>query len=80
MADTAQQGFDLARPEIGVGEGQGALVAQPGQPAPATETPVYERWWFWTAIGVVVAGGVVAALLLSGGGTTKPPCTATVCL
>ncbi|HEY5091029.1 MAG TPA: hypothetical protein VIK30_13710 [Polyangia bacterium] len=51
----------------------GSLVAQPGQPPPATESPVYERWWFWTAIGVVVVGGVVAAVLLSGG-TTKPSC------
>jgi hypothetical protein len=58
---------------------QGSLVAQPGQPPSTESSPVYERWWFWTAIGVVVAGGVVAALLLSGGGTTKPPCTATVC-
>jgi len=56
---------------------QGALVAQPGQPVPAESTPVYERWWFWTAIGVVVAGGVVAALLIPGG-TTKPPCPASV--
>jgi hypothetical protein len=49
-----------------------ALVSQPGQ-APPAATPVYERWWFWTAIGVVVVGGVVAAVLLSGG-TTKPSC------
>jgi hypothetical protein len=55
------------------GQPAGSLVAQPGQPPPTTESPVYERWWFWTAIGVVVVGGVVAAVLLSGG-TTKPSC------
>jgi hypothetical protein len=55
----------------------GALVAQPGQPPPPTGTPVYEKWWFWTAIGVVVVGGVVAALLIPGG-TTKPTCPAGV--
>jgi hypothetical protein len=55
----------------------GALVAEPGQPPPPTGTPVYEKWWFWTAIGVVVAGGVVAALLIPGG-TTKPACPAGV--
>jgi len=45
--------------------------------APAAEEshPLYTRWWFWTAIGVVVAGGVVAAVALSGG-TSKPSCTA----
>jgi hypothetical protein len=51
----------------------GSLVAEAGQPLPAQSSPIYERWWFWTAIGVVVAGGVVAALLIPGG-TTKPPC------
>lgn len=25
---------------------------------------VYERWWFWTAIGVVAVGGATAAILL----------------
>jgi hypothetical protein len=45
-------------------------------PQPAEEShPIYTRWWFWTAIGVVVAGGVVAAVALSGG-TSKPNCTA----
>ena len=45
-------------------------------PQPAEEShPIYTRWWFWTAVGVVVVGGVVAAVALSGG-TSKPNCTA----
>jgi hypothetical protein len=50
------------------------LVAHP-EPPPSGEAshPVYKRWWFWTAIGVVVAGGVAAALLIPGP-TTKPTC------
>lgn len=28
-------------------------------------TPVWKRWWFWTAIGVAVAGGVTGAVLLT---------------
>jgi tetratricopeptide (TPR) repeat protein len=28
-------------------------------------TPIYKKWWLWTAIGVVVAGGVVLAVVLS---------------
>jgi tetratricopeptide (TPR) repeat protein len=45
----------------------GLLVAQPG---PA---PVYRKWWFWTALGVVAAGAV-AALLLAPGGVNRPDC------
>jgi hypothetical protein len=30
-------------------------------PAPAEETPVYERWWFWTLVGGAVAIGLGAA-------------------
>lgn len=40
------------------------IIIEPGEP------PVYERWWFWTTIGVVVAGGVAggvaAAYLIEG--------------
>ncbi|HEX4405661.1 MAG TPA: hypothetical protein VH560_12575 [Polyangia bacterium] len=28
-------------------------------PPASADTPVYEKWWFWTAIGVVVVGAVV---------------------
>ncbi len=34
------------------------------------ETPVYGKWWFWTAIGAVVAGGVVTVVALR---TEKDP-------
>jgi hypothetical protein len=36
----------------------------------------YERWWVWTAAGVVVAGSITAAVLLSGSSdniTRVPP-------
>ena len=50
------------------------LVARPDTTGSAGEShPLYKRWWFWTAIGVVVAGGVAAALLIPGP-TTRPPC------
>lgn len=33
---------------------------------PKVETPaVYERWWFWGAIGVVVVGGVAAGVAVA---------------
>lgn len=50
------------------------LVARPDTAGATDEShPVYKRWWFWTAIGVVVAGGVAAALLIPGP-TTRPSC------
>jgi tetratricopeptide (TPR) repeat protein len=32
-----------------------------GAPSPADAHPIYTRWWFWTAVGVVVLGGIVVA-------------------
>lgn len=59
-----------------------ALVPVAPEPAPrlqlsAAEQPVespriYERWWFWTAIGVAVAGGVVATLVLTSDPGERP--------
>jgi len=34
----------------------------------ADNTPVTEKWWFWTAVGAVVVGGTVTALVLALGG------------
>ena len=31
-------------------------------PASEAKTPIYKRWWLWTAVGVVVVGGTAAAL------------------
>ena len=30
--------------------------------SPSESHPIYSRWWFWTAIGVVAAGGIIIAL------------------
>jgi hypothetical protein len=39
---------------------------RPERPAEApASTPLYGRWWFWTAIGVVVVGGVVTYVALT---------------
>jgi tetratricopeptide (TPR) repeat protein len=32
---------------------------------------VFERWWFWTAVGVVVAGGVATTVALTSTGPAK---------
>ena len=33
-----------------------------GAPTAPTKTPIYRRWWLWTAVGVVLLGGTAAAL------------------
>jgi hypothetical protein len=32
-------------------------------PAAAERTPIYKKWWLWTAVGVVVAGAVVGGVV-----------------
>jgi hypothetical protein len=51
------------------------LVSQ-APPPQAEPAPIYKKWWFWTAVGVVAAG-TVAAILLIPGGTSRPDCPAT---
>ena len=47
-----------------------APAAVISSPPPSTEDhPIYTRWWFWTAAGVVVVGAVVAGIALSSGGS-----------
>jgi len=36
---------------------------------------VWQRWWFWTAVGAVVLGGVGAAVLSSGSNGSSIPAT-----
>jgi hypothetical protein len=61
-----------ATPPPGESRPVNALATTPdGAPADAA-SPIYTRWWFWTAIGAVVVGGVVAAVVLSG--SNRPEC------
>ena len=52
------------------------LLSQLGDDAPlpvvVQQKPLYKRWWFWTAIGVVVAGG--ASALAVGLTLRQPSC------
>ena len=41
-------------------------------PVVVQQKPLYKRWWFWTAIGVVVAGG--ASALAVGLTLRQPSC------
>ncbi|MBP7125638.1 PEGA domain-containing protein [Myxococcota bacterium] len=53
---------DLAR--FQVSEGPGAV--------PRRKPGIVNRWWFWTAIGVVAAGAVTAGVLLGRPGSSHP--------
>jgi hypothetical protein len=57
------------------------LTAHPAAPSggEAGSTPVYERWWFWTAVGVVAVGAGAGAYLLSRPAPSLPPCTPPSC-
>jgi tetratricopeptide (TPR) repeat protein len=41
-------------------------------------SPIYARWWFWTALGAVAVGGVVTALALSSGRAAAPDAMTTL--
>ena len=36
-------------------------------------TPIYKRWWFWTAVGVVLAGTTAAVVATQTGGDDRLP-------
>jgi tetratricopeptide (TPR) repeat protein len=48
------------------GSAPGATLTQTAPAPTSDDTPIYKKWWLWTAVGVA-AGGVVAVVLLSGG-------------
>ena len=49
------------------------LVAAAGPGAGAKQpTPVWRRWWVWTAVGAVLAAGVVAAALAGRADSSLP--------
>jgi hypothetical protein len=45
----------------------------PGARAPVTDSPsVFERWWFWTAVGVVVVASAATTIALATQSNAKP--------
>lgn len=52
---------------------RGHVAAPEDRPPEQTgPTPLYGRWWFWTAIGVVVTAGVVTAVVVGGQEASVP--------
>jgi hypothetical protein len=64
-------GFEPLRTELMLAAGQERNVDLELRVPPATDRPVYNKWWFWTGLGTAVAGGTVAAFMLRPG--TRPP-------
>ena len=64
LAEGVYSGVDYS------GDMQAPVDAPP--PPPAENKPLYKRWWFWTALGVIVAGGASAVAV--GVLTSKPAC------
>ena len=58
--------------------GPKTVVLKPLPPAPRPQPltrarPIYKRWWFWTAIGVVAAGSAAAVIATQAGGDNRLP-------
>jgi tetratricopeptide (TPR) repeat protein len=53
--------------------GASATVVSSPPPSTSEAHPVYTRWWFWTAIGVVAAGAVITAIAVSSSGGSAGP-------
>jgi hypothetical protein len=50
-----------------------ATVVSAAPPSADEAHPIYTRWWFWTAIGVVAAGAVITAVAVSSSGGSAGP-------
>jgi tetratricopeptide (TPR) repeat protein len=49
--------------------GASATIVASGPPSEGQAHPIYTRWWFWTAVGVVAAGAAITAIAVSSGGS-----------
>ncbi|EYF08807.1 PEGA domain-containing protein [Chondromyces apiculatus] len=66
--EVAAEGHDTASTQVVVGAGERREISVD----PVKRPPLYARWWFWTAVGVVAAGTVVTYVVTT---TEGPPPT-----
>jgi tetratricopeptide (TPR) repeat protein len=83
--ELAHEGFATFRAAVDVPVGGAATVAAKqiesfkvvtvGGAGPQKDTPLYKKWWLWTAVGgaVVVAGIITAVVVTSDGSTSGTP-------
>jgi hypothetical protein len=52
-----------------------ALTARSSDPSPAVSaskrTPIYKKWWLWTALGIAAAGIATGIAVGAQGGATE---------
>ena len=65
MAETAARPVPAQVVELGA----------PDQSAPQPGSAIYERWWFWTAIGAIAAGAATVVVIMAERDPTKVPRT-----
>lgn len=53
-----------AKPDLEVHQAPSQPATSPAPPM-EEETPVYKKWWLWTAVGVVAAGAITGIVLAS---------------
>jgi hypothetical protein len=51
------------------------VIMEPPPSKPRQATHPWQRWWFWTAVGVGVLGGIAAVAALSSGSGSSLPTT-----
>jgi tetratricopeptide (TPR) repeat protein len=49
--------------------GTSATIVSSAPPTEGEAHPLYTRWWFWTAVGVVAAGAAITIIAVSSGGS-----------
>jgi tetratricopeptide (TPR) repeat protein len=49
--------------------GASATIVSTAPPSTSDAHPIYTRWWFWTAVGVVLAGATITVIAVSSGGS-----------
>jgi hypothetical protein len=68
---------NTAPPSVEPGPKPGPAPILLTSPPPPRQPAVYQRWWFWTAIGGALAGGALAIALASRGAPPRPDCPST---
>jgi tetratricopeptide (TPR) repeat protein len=69
----ARRGNPAPRPVATARRRHPVMIVEPAASKPRQPQHVWQRWWFWTAVGVGVLGGIGAALASSSSGPSVPP-------
>jgi tetratricopeptide (TPR) repeat protein len=68
----ARRGLTVPRAPATARRRHPVMIVEPPPSKPRQSSHVWQRWWFWTAVGVGLAAGIGAALLSSGSSSSVP--------